>query len=179
MTDNSVGKSDKKVIEEIVESDLATAVVCFPKISFSAVKDSIPSDSISTDRINCIREVGLNVSVNWMLKGIRKDNKGVIIGSSFKMTGNFIDINLIAQVKMEFKKQFLEQQIFNTTFFQVLAAKILFPYLAELVAVNTHKLEFAVSPLLLDERLLRIILDDTVKRGVFQKVAKNNINSNQ
>lgn len=167
---------EKKQIEEAGELDLFSARVCFPKISFSAEKDSLSLARIAADGVNTIKEMSFQIAVNWQLVGIRKDNKGIIISCGFTMIGDPVKIELIVQVKMEFKKPLSEQQIFNSMSCQVLAAKMFFPYLVELVAANTSKLELGTSPLILDNGLLNTILDNTVKQGVFQKKTENKVN---
>lgn len=167
---------DKKIDNEITEKDLVSVRVCFPKILVSSEKDYLSSNRISADGVNTLREMAFQVFLNWKVLGTRRDNKGVVIVCDFTMTGDPLKVEITIQVKMEFKKPIAEQQIFGTKFFQTLGAKIFFPYLAELIASNTLKLEFGTSPLILDDKLLDIILDTTEKQGVFQKpkIEQNN-----
>ena len=163
--------NDQGRLIEIAESGLISHTVSFPKINFSCDTPVIKSEN-KDEKKACIRSMVFTISVNWKVLAIKEDKKGIVIGCNFIMNGGPYKLEIFIQTKIEFNKTIEEEQIPKTYNFQVLAAKIFFPYLIEMIASITPKMEAGTSPLILDSKLLDMIIESTIKQSLPNQLPK-------
>ena len=68
---------------------------------------------------------------------------------------------------MEFDKELPKELIFNSTYLQVLAANLFFPYLTEAISSNSGKM--GITPIIIGYDILDKIIEETEKQGGFEK----------
>lgn len=161
---------EKRKQSQLSEKDLIDQDVYFNGIKISAKKmfhDKLTEDGIGsgfyTDKTD--------ISVQWKIVAIKKDNKGIVVGCVIKAEDLMYVCKLEIEVIMEFIRSFKEEFIFQTSFFQVLAAKLFFPHLVNIVLSNTSRMDSNISPLILDNDLLNLIINETEKQGPFKKMS--------
>ncbi len=161
-------KDNKKQSDIVKIEDLLKREVWFSKISFNydKAKSMLKENS---DEEGIFFNMPLQISVNWGLGGRKQDGKGIIIGCNFAIKSEIFDINVLVETRMEFRKVIIDEQLYKDCFFQILAAKIYFPYIVELVAANTSRMDCHISPIILENELLEVVLKETVKKGPLQK----------
>jgi len=156
----------KKVGKFVSEKNLIHQSVTFPVVSFK-----LKADLETSDFSEGFHEFDapINISMGWKLLGLRKDNRGIRLGCKVGLDSKLYEIEVIIHAVMEFNDDFSEDQCFETSFFQVLAAKLFFPYLSELISSNTARLSDSIRPLILEKSLLNDIINQTSKQKPFSR----------
>jgi len=135
--------------------------VKFARMHFEFKKTMFNEDTRGTFRDN------LDMQINWLSTATKKDNKGVIISSDLKLNSTNLVIHILVQTKMEFDKELPKELIFNSTYLQVLAANLFFPYLTEAISSNSGKM--GITPIIIGYDILDKIIEETEKQGGFEK----------
>jgi len=148
----------------IKKEDLSKREIRFTRIEFGSKID----DKMKKEGMSVTFKTPFKIDIKWSLLAIKDDKKGVFISCLFNMDTYHINASLNIETRMEFKKSIQEDQLLKTCFFQTFAAEIFFPYLVEIIAYNSSKIDFDISPLALNSNLLKAIVGATNKIGPFK-----------
>ena len=159
-------KSTDIVKDNAVERDLILRELSFIKIAFSLKEPAFGKED------SLVFRSPFKVSTKWNLIAIKKDNKGLITQCDFMIQGEDLEGNVSVQTKMEFKRAFPKEQFIKDYHFQILALKIFFPFLIEIIAANSAKLLFNATPLILDKNLRNQLIEEIKKQANLNEITK-------
>jgi len=154
----------KKKENKISEKNIISQDVFFSKISFSFNK----LEAMKNVK-DGYAQLPIKIGLKWKIVATRNDSRGVLLGCDFSLQSTGLKIDIFIETEMIFDEAIDKKQLLNTCFFQVLASNLFFPYLAELIATNTEKLDPGSTPLILDNVWLSEIIAITKKQGTFNK----------
>lgn len=150
--ENNSGTTERKLFYRNVK---------FTKLSFEFKNEQLDED------ISGSFNESFDLHINWILSATKVDWKGIIISCDFRLISKNMEIKVIIQTKMEFDQKISENEVFNTTYFQVMAANFFFPYLTEIISCNTAKM--GITPILIGYEVLNKIIEKTNAQGGFRK----------